>query len=656
MAKKKTRQIDKRTREKIVAQSLKEIEFDRDYKKKRIEEWHKNEKLLAHEKEKLGDQRANIGIANTKATGFVETLLSKVDNPPNIKFSKVTEADLPVAKRYNGLFQQDMSAEKEDLDFKDLMGKKDGIIYGRTIYDYHASSQNGYEPHLNLVSPYDFLIDPSAGGMYIEKARHLGRAGIWKDKWQLEQKAKDGLYIKEEVKTIVEGKGEGDKASQEQKDKEEGIYFLTGERQRMMDQTDNYHFHEWGTTYEGERYLLLIHENSKRAVRCEKLEDVFESNMWWFWTWATNPDPKEFWTYSPLDNVREIFIAQGININQALDNNERINHPMMGVVAGAVKNLSDLRYGRDKRVLFKKGTDMRIATKTFETPQIDNPLNIYESLEGIQNLESGITAATRGLAEEEKVGIYEGNLANVSDRLGLLNKSYARGYKHFAILYKKGVQEHMTKEMAIQMLGAEGTTYEKVKPSDMKPNSELQVIVEAADAELQSDIQDKKNKLAFLGSKQGDPVVNQRVRLEMEAEIAGFKKEDIDRLLDVENTASAELMAEAAQEIEDIINGKEVPLNQQANTKYVQRFVDYMQDNKDDLTQEQWDALEKYVMDVQEIVIRNTVRKARAMKSEALRSVVAQGGAPMQGAGGQQPQNPVIERAQQQGEQQDIPA
>lgn len=640
----KSRLIDKRTREKIVEQALKEIEFDRNYKRKRIIDWHKNEQLLAHEKQNLGDQRSNVGIANTKAIGFQDTLLSKVDDAPKIKFIKTTEADLHVANRYNGLFNMDMASENEDLDFKDLLGKKSGIVYGRTIYDYHASSFKGYKSTLNPVSAYDFLIDPSAGGRDMEKARHLGRAGVWKDKWQLQNGVKDGIYIKSEVDQLLTGKGDGENASQEQKDKAEGTYFLTGEKQRVLEGTDNYHFHEWGTTYEGERYYLLVHESSKIAVRVERLKDMFARNLWWFWSWATNPEENEFWTLSPLDNVRQIFIAQGINIDQALDNNERINHPMMGVVAGAVKNLSDLRYGRDKRVMFKKGIDLNTATKTFTTPQIDNPLTIYQALEGIADLESGVSASTKGVAEEDKVGIYEGNLANLSDRLGLLNKSYARGYKTFANLWKYGVEEHMTKEIAIEMLGAEGISYETVKPSDMKPNKSLKVMVEANDAETQSDNQDKRNKLAFLASKKGDPTFNQKVVAEMEANIAGFKREEIDRLLDVENAASAELMAEAAQEIELLIDGKEVEPNWQANTKYAQKFVDYMQDHKNELTDEQFKALEDYLLSVQDIIVRNSVRKAQAVRSEALRGQLEQSvmGKPMQGPQLPSNQNPII--------------
>lgn len=629
-------------KKKIVDQVLLEIEFARDYKKKRIEQWHKNEKLLSHIEENLKDQRSNIGIANTKSNGFVDTLLSKVDSAPNIKFVKGSEADLLVAKHYNNLFSQEMSAEKEDLDFKDLLGKKDAIIYGRAIYDYHASSQNGYSSHLNLVSPYDFLIDPSAGGMYIEKARYLGRAGVWKDKWQLQQGVKAGLYNKSEVEKIIKGgAGQADRASIEQKDKEDGIYYLSGERKRRMENSNQWHFHEWGTTYEGERYLVLVNEQLGVAPRVELLSDVFAQDKWWFWSWATNLDSREFWTLSPLDNMRKIFITQGINIDQALDNNERINEPMIGVVAGAVKSLNDLRYGRGKRVLFKKGTDMRNATKVFETPQIDNPLAIYDKLESIGNLESGVNADAKGASEEDKVGIYEGNIANLSDRLGLLNKSYARGYKSFAELFKYGVEEHVTKKIAIEFLGSDGAGYEEVKPKDLQPRKRLRVVVEASDAEIQSDIKDKQNKLAFLASKAGDPAVNQKVRFEMEAQIAGLKKEDIERLLDVENEASAELMSEAADEIEKLISGEKVEPNWQANTKFAQKILDYMNDNKTELNEDQWSALENYLIAIQPIVVRNSVRAAQSVRSDALRRGVditrgGDGATPLQGEQGLQ--------------------
>ena len=59
------------------------------------------------------------------------------------------------------------------------------------------------------------MIDPSAGGLDIEKAFYLGRGGILKSKQQLKDGVKDGRYLKTEVEELINGSGNADTLSQE---------------------------------------------------------------------------------------------------------------------------------------------------------------------------------------------------------------------------------------------------------------------------------------------------------------------------------------------------------------------------------------------------------------------------------------------------------
>ena len=632
--------------EKLEAQATLEIEFARKYREKRVTQWHMNEALYYGKKNSLEDVRANAGIANAKAQGFVSSLLAKIDAPPNIKFRHAKNADMKPARRLNFLFMQEMAHEHENLQMKDLLGKKQGILYGRVIYEYHASSDGAkYKSVLSNVSAYDFLIDPSAGGYDIEKAFFLGRGGVWKTKEQLEEGAQSGRYNKLKVNSMIDTEGGDNEASksEEEKSKEEARVYIMGTNSKVHMAGSKYLFWEWYTTYQGQRFYMLFNEASKTAVRVEKMEDVFKSGLYPFWSWATDPDLSEFWTLSPLDQMREIFMVQGASIDQLLDNAEAINRPMKGVVGDAVKNLNSLRYGRDKTVRFKRGTDLRSAFQIMETQPLQTPITVYDMLERIGALESGVTPASKGVAEEDKVGIYEGNIQQVADRMGLLNKSYADGYYRFAKLFMEGVKEHLNNKTAIEIVGEDGVELQEITKKDLKGYANYGIDISASDAELQASAVDQKNKLAYLNNARQSTVVNQKVREEMEATIAGFNQDEINRLMDVQEFGDAELLSEASRDIERLLLGEDVKPNMNANNAYKERVVNYMKDNYEHMDEEAWLRFTLYVESLNEYVISNMVAKANKMNAQMGIDALAmarQGGNPNMQGGAQQNTNP----------------
>lgn len=623
--------IPKATRKKIIEQSLREIDFARRYKAPIIAaRWHPNENMYYGVKPPIDDkQRANVMLP--KMQGFVDTLLSKVDAPPKINYRRGEEADLKKEKRLNALKDADSRPTAGNWAFKDLLGKKQAILYGRAIYEYHANSLKGigYASHLTNVDVYDFLIDPSAGGLDIEKARYLGRTGIYKTVLQLREGADEGNYIKREVLDLIGGKtGQSEEAaatttagngsgSEEDRNKENRYASLKVDgRQRVIE--GQHKFWEWYTTYEGKRYYVLLHEDSGIAIKMCELTDMFASGLYPFWTWATNPDLAEFWTPSPCDAVREIFMSQSVIINQYLDNNEAINKPMKAYDMDAIANPSMLKYRRDGSIPFKRGTNLNQSLQIIKPDAIQNNERIYNLLEIIGQTESGVTAAAKGVANEETVRIYQGNLANVADRLGLMNHSYSNGYQRFALLYKYGVEEHLNKKTAIRMIGIDGIEFEEVSKSDIMPdNKDFDIYVEASDAEQQLDLVNKKNKITFLSTYKDSANVNQKALFEIQAEINEISADDIRRLLDVDNYGDAELMSEAAADIQKIINGEKVDPNQRATIAYVQKLVNYLRDKWYDMDADTRGDLVRYIDSLRDIVVRNTVQKANEFNSKA---------------------------------------
>jgi hypothetical protein len=596
--------IRKEIRDKISTQALQEIQFARTFKQGKITNWQKNEDLYYGNKPKSDESRANVDLGLMQS--FVHTLWSKIDNPLIFKFTKRKTSQFTRVKRLNALRAYD--AQRDNWDLKDLAGKKQGIMYGRAIYSYYADSLNGYTPHLENVDVYDFLIDPSGGGIDIENCMYMGRYGVIKTKQAIKQGIKDGIYIKTEAEDLIKGEATADDTTQEdinQKNRTYDTKVLNANKEANTQ--EKFKFWEWYTTFEGTRYYVLM-DNSGRAIRVEKLKDIFESDLFPFWTWAAFPDLTEFWTPSYCDYVREIFMAQAVSINQMLDNAEQINKPMKIVDITAIDDLARLKYRKDGNIEVKGNVGN--AIKFVETPSISTPLNVFDKLDAIQEKASGVTAASKGIAEEDKVGIYEGNQANAADRFGLLNKSYSFGYHRFAKLFEWGVREHLTKKVGIDILGVDGVELEEISKRDIFwKNDTFGVMVEASNAEISMSEVEKRTQLAFLSSQAQNPIQNPKKAYEIQATIAGFTDEVIRQLTDTQEFGDAELLAEADRDIEMIIDGKTIRPNQHANVAYKQRLVDYMSDNQENLDEETFNRLVSYTALLQPIIESNVGRQ-----------------------------------------------
>lgn len=568
--------------------------------------------------------RANIDLG--RVDEFVDTYLSKIDNPLKFKFAKKKESQLKRVMRLNSLRNADANVDFWDI--KDLAGKKQNLIYGRAIFAYHADSINGYKAYLENVDVYDFLIDPSGGGLDMEKAKNMGRYGVVKDRYELKS---NPSYIKAEVRKLLgdgdnTGTGNANELTQEETNKRNRHQAVETLTDVQIPDKDKFKFWEWYTTYQGERYYLLMQEAGV-AIRVEKLTDIFPATKnfplgaWPFWSYAKSPDLTEFWTPGRVDQVREIFMTQNVTVNQTVDNVEEYNKPMKVVDTTAIKNLSELTY-RKGGYIKSSGIDISKALQVLRPDTIDTPIQLFNLLETIQEKASGLTDAAKGVSGDTKVGIYEGNQANAADRFGLTNKTYSFGTKRFAQLYEMGVRTHLTKKVAVELIGPDGIETEEVTKRDIfRKDDDFTVIVEASDAEDQASDTDKKNKIGFLAQAGANvaiaPVVNWKKAFEIGAHIAGFKDEEIKELLDTSEFGDAVMMSEAAHDIETILDGKPLQPNRAANLPYKQRFVDYMNDHENDMSHEQFMQLTAYIASCEPYVMKNTVRAMNVATANA---------------------------------------
>jgi len=600
--------IRKETRDLIRAQIKTEMEFSRRYKQGKIANWQKNEMMYYGKKEKTDDARANVALGRMQE--YVHTLLSKVDNPLTFNFIKVKDSQLKRVARLNSL--KDVDSKRNYWDMKDIVGKKQAIIYGRAVFFYSASSDDGYKANLENCDVYDFLIDPAAGGIDVDRAKFLGRYGVIKDRYDLEGNKN---YIQTEVKALLSGSGNNTNINQEEINKRNrsSLQKTSGSSYKEITDADKFIFWEWYTTYKGKKYRALITDSGHCAIQIELLSESLASNIWPVWTYAAFPDLTEFWTPSYCDYAREIFMAQEVSINQMLDNAEQINKPMKYVDVGAIQNLAELKYRKNGYVKLTPGTNGNNAVVAQVTPSITTPIQVYNLLNEINDRASGVNADAAGMADTDgKATIYEGNQANSADRFGLFNKTYAFGYQRFGHLYDCGVQEHLIKSEAIEMIGPDGVETENITRRNIyKKGEKFNMVVESSNAELALSEQKRRTQVAFLSALFNNPAINQKSLISIMAAKALVAPEELRQLLDVDNYGTAEVMSEAARDMEDLLEGKYVKPNRVADTAYQQYFVNYMQDHEEDMDTDTFSRVVQYVQSLEGVVIANMLRKAQ---------------------------------------------
>jgi len=617
--------INKQTRDQIIQQVRQEIPFARNYRAGKVKYWQKNEEMYYGTKKPTDSSRANVDLG--KMQEFVHTLLSKINSPLIFKYVKRKESQLSRAERANAVRENDRKINWWDI--KDLAGKKQCAIYGRAIYSYYADSIDGiYKAHLENVDVYDFLIDPTAGGIDIEKANYMGRYGVTKNKSELKKGVKDGIYLKYEVQELIDGSTNAlamttEEMNKQSRRRDQNVYST----QIEISTTDDYKFWEWYTTYEGTRYYLLITE-SGNCIRMEELTDLFPATNDYplgafpFWTYAAFIDLTEFWTPSFCDYVREIFMAQSVSINQMLDNSEQRNKPQRVVNVNAIEDLASLKYRKEGVIKVKGNFDINQAYQTVDTPEIQTPLMVYDKLESIGEKASGVTAGAKGTSKDTVVSVYEGNQEAVADRFKLFNSSYTFGYDRFGILHQDGMREHLTKKIAIDIIGPEGVEQQMITKRDIfRKDENFALVVESSSAQEMLSIEEKKNKLNFLVQESKNQIVNPKKLLEIKAKISGFNDEEIRQMLDVSEFGNAKIMSEADRDIESILDGKFIKPNRIATTAYKQRFVDFMQDHEEDMNPTQIASMFEYITSIDQVIMQNMIRKVQekaAMEQEMM--------------------------------------
>lgn len=638
--------INEVTTQKIIENATKQVNSCIAFRQPRLDEIKRSEDMYLGKTKPALKGRFNIPIPIME--GFVETLMSKIDDTIKVSFKPTREATLKASKKVTSAWEHDSAPSKGAFNDADLDSKKLAIFSGFGVTSLIPQAKP-YKQTLTAIDYHDFIFEP-LGGRNLDKHLFKGELNVFKTKSELKKGTESGIYNKTAVEGLINAVGDDEhKRFEEQMKNKMNRFTAMGLNPEMHSYvgSDIYNLTQLITRFDGVDYYLLFEKDTGKYVRLEPLKEMFESGLSPYVAWHTSRNPVNFMCKAPVDAIRPAAEAMRILINQNFDNIQKRNWNQIMVNAKKVADLGELAWRPNGvvRLNLKDGESVNNAVGQMQTPDTSSiTINLMDWFNNFIGEKSGITPATQGVADEKRVGIFLGNLRQVADRLGMVNKFYKQAHIEIGLRYKANLAQYMPpRDFMVKFIGNKGVQDESLTKEEARENLDVAVSSETAEAELDEIKQKKRTEALVL--LRGDEALRQEVSNKWLAEQflrnGEYGEEDIKFALAKEEGANAELLSEAAKAIEDIVTKGEadVKLNKGANMAFVKKIRDYAFDESDSLDDETFAKLIEYTARHFEIAQQNQLQEAQ---------LASQGQLPQEG--GQVPQNPqqVVQQATQQ--------
>src|SRR3990167_2338150 len=138
-------------------------------------------------------------------SGFVDGLMGKLDDLPQIEFTPTDEADYNSARKYQALFDQQVSSPLPEANWpkKDRQCRKMALFSGVGVYCLYGESYEGqFKLHFEVKDYYDFHCEPGGGGD-LEQHLFCGEENIFKTREDLLTGVAEGYYDESQVMKLI---------------------------------------------------------------------------------------------------------------------------------------------------------------------------------------------------------------------------------------------------------------------------------------------------------------------------------------------------------------------------------------------------------------------------------------------------------------------
>lgn len=536
--------------------------------------------------------RSNIPFDAIVMGGFVDTIMSNINEPIDLQFDRTREQDKLSADKVTAVWQRESSPNRGAWNDKIQDARFLAALSGRGFNKLYMGNVPKFKSDLETCDHYDMVTEPQ-GGAYLDNHLYKFQMNIFRTKGEMQAGVGAGYYDKTQVRKLILAAQNPDlyKKIQDQYNNKLNRYAAFGidiNANSYIGQT-LYGLTEGVINYNSHWYYIVFSYETKTWVRFEPLEAVFPwakeypGRGAWV-SWATNRHPFLFWTKAPADDIRPIAYSMKKIVNLTIDNLEKRNWDMKAYDPKMFTDPSQFLYKQDGlvRATVKPGMDLRNGIYQFQTPDTTGiTINLTEYLNNFVGQKTGVTPDAQGASQADTNGINFSNIQATSKRMMLQNKMFHKAASDLGIMFDYGLYEYLREPYAVKILGNDGIRWEEdVTRQDAEKEFSVTVVSKTEEDEKNGALMSKKREM--FKDIEANPLLLKELNIPMyvkeKLKFAGYNDEQSRYLLDKSNDADDILMAQCAQAIQEIIEDETfVCINRNATTAYVNKIINFAQ-------------------------------------------------------------------------------
>lgn len=554
----------------------KELESGREHKRPRVSSfWKKNDDAYNGIVPPYSKLPFNFHLPIL--SGFEDTLVAKIDEAPLIRFGGTQPGEARLGRIYDALWKSQSDRPDMDYAMADLAAKRHAARYGRAFLKV-VGTKKPFAIDVMAIDPYDMVTDPN-GGDDLEDHLFVAQDGIFRTEKQLKDGVKSGLYDADAVTRLLAGPTESRESYKIESDTNDrwasltqsGFAYVTGgTRIYRLCEAMSY-------SDEGERMLVTWCPEAKVILKQGTLLERYGCDLLPWVSWAPFTDSKVFWSKAPDDDVRQAGEAARVTVMEMMTNNQKKNwgtklyDPSRVSAADLTSSAPNGAYPTKPGTADMSG-GIAAAFQVIPTQDITASEQVVTFLDRFVGQKTGVTPDAQGTSTEDTLGIYQGNLAQVADRMGLTSRYYKNAWRRIGTRFLWQAKRNLSGKVAVSVIGAKGNETEYLMARNVDPTFGVNVTGGSAEAAV-SEVKRKSRGAAvtdILANPTTAATLNLSTAVEEKLKSAGFEEDEVRLLLNKDAGSDYRDQQLRAQEnVEKLLEGEQVPLYQGATTVFV---------------------------------------------------------------------------------------
>lgn len=536
---------------------------------RRHQDWDDNYELYRNKvKTNRLTQRQAVNIPLMKET--VKTLLSRVDDPPNIKWKELG-GDGTKEIIYQEIWDTQM--KDNNIELVDVLDKKNVLLYGLSFKKLNPAESR---IEISVLDPYDILIDPLTNPWDLESARFLIHQNIFKSVRDIladdrySQKGKDDLKIWSDSPAGITqskvNKEEWEKKMERLKsmgvESDQFGYFAGGDR--LINLTEHF-TNRWNTKTKKFERRVVVYADDSIELMDELLTDVIGVNFWPFVMWSEDPETNDIYPDSVADLVRTPNKVLNVWFSQLIENRTLKNFQMHWFLPMEGYQPQTYTPGPGVMLPAPPGEDINKVIKPVEVSGLDDTFKAINVLTQIVERGTGATAIEKGQAEEgvQTLGEVQILVGKANERVLGMAKFYRQAWYELAWKWSALMDNNAPSSIKLYKIGRSGKAYPKtVLQKDWKSTAGYEPIVSSSSEQETETTKGIQKWMFIIGQFPNNPSIRKIAQKRM-LELVDITPEEMKEIEEAENIASQTVNQQPINQP----NQQMVGINQLANAQ-----------------------------------------------------------------------------------------